>query len=212
MMHLFMIKAGEKEPEEPEHEKPINVGGAQSVFTRNLPDRLQYVALGHLHRLIRMDEEFFPVIYSGSPIQYSFPEAGQDKHVVLIEVEPGKAASYTPVKLSSGKQLAREKFEKVDDALKWLSENQEKIVQVTIRTENFISAEDRTRILQAHEAVIGPIPELTGDSAKTNAGKVIDLDKSREELFKDFFRFRKGQEPDKAIMDLFREIVVGGDK
>ena len=48
--HLYMMKKGGVAPEEPEDEKPINIGGAQVVYTENIPKQMQYVALGHLHR------------------------------------------------------------------------------------------------------------------------------------------------------------------
>lgn len=45
--HLFMIKKGGSVPEEPEDEKPIlHVGGAQAIFTENIPVEIQYTALG----------------------------------------------------------------------------------------------------------------------------------------------------------------------
>ena len=41
MTHLFVMKSGgEERPEEPEDEKPVlTIGGAQEVFTENLPKK-----------------------------------------------------------------------------------------------------------------------------------------------------------------------------
>ncbi len=42
-----MVKRGDELPEEPEDEKPIlHVGGAQAVYTENIPRQIQYTALG----------------------------------------------------------------------------------------------------------------------------------------------------------------------
>src|SRR5690606_28536878 len=86
LTHLFMMKKGEKAPEEPEDEKPIlHIGGAQAVYSENIPHQIQYVALGHLHRYQVIDANPCPVVYSSSPLCYSFAEAEQQKYIVLVD-------------------------------------------------------------------------------------------------------------------------------
>ncbi|NJO92387.1 MAG: exonuclease sbcCD subunit D, partial [Chloroflexia bacterium] len=76
--HFFFVKEGDEKFEEPEDEKPIlHIGGAQAIFSKNIPRQVQYAALGHLHRRQTVSEEPCPILYSGSPISYSFSEAGQ---------------------------------------------------------------------------------------------------------------------------------------
>ena len=76
--HLFVVKKGDELPAEPEEEKPIlHVGGAQAVYTENIPRQIQYVALGHLHRQHIVDTKPCPVVYPGSPLSYSFSEASR---------------------------------------------------------------------------------------------------------------------------------------
>ena len=71
--HLFMMKKGETPPQEPDDEKPIlHVGGAQAVYSENIPKQIQYAALGHLHRYQVIDNKPCPVVYSSSPLSYSF--------------------------------------------------------------------------------------------------------------------------------------------
>ena len=86
MAHLLFMTEGGEPPEEPEEEKPIlHIGGAQAVFSENIPASIQYTALGHLHRKQTIDNRKSPVIYSGSPLAYSFSEANQDKYVLIID-------------------------------------------------------------------------------------------------------------------------------
>jgi exonuclease SbcD len=66
-------------------ERDISVGGVASVPLTAF-DGVDYVALGHLHGRQRMSET---VRYSGSPIAYSFSEAGQVKGSWLVEMGPG---------------------------------------------------------------------------------------------------------------------------
>ncbi|MBK5195556.1 MAG: exonuclease subunit SbcD, partial [Proteiniphilum sp.] len=63
LSHLFMVRRGDKFPEEPEEEKPIlHVGGAQALYTENIPWQIQYTALGHLHRMHRVDTSLSTIL------------------------------------------------------------------------------------------------------------------------------------------------------
>ncbi len=73
MGHLFFMKEGEKPQEEPESERSIlHIGGAQAIFSNLIPQKTQYAALGHLHRYQVIDRDPCPVVYSSSPLCYSF--------------------------------------------------------------------------------------------------------------------------------------------
>lgn len=63
-------------------ERDISVGGVAHVPLSAF-DGVDYVALGHLHGRQKMSET---VRYSGSPIAYSFSEAGQVKGSWLVDV------------------------------------------------------------------------------------------------------------------------------
>ena len=64
-------------------ERDISVGGVGAVSTDLFAD-VDYVALGHLHRA----QAVAPSIrYSGSPLPYSFSEAGQVKSSLLVELD-----------------------------------------------------------------------------------------------------------------------------
>lgn len=63
-------------------ERDIRVGGV-GVVSRALFDDFSYAALGHLHGPQRLAEA---VRYSGSPLPYSFSEAGQAKGSLLVHL------------------------------------------------------------------------------------------------------------------------------
>jgi exonuclease SbcD len=122
--HLYMMIEGGKMVEEPEDEKPIlHVGGAQVIFSANIPEHIQYTALGHLHRKQIVDEKPYPFIYSGSPLSYSFSEENQDKYIIIMEAEQSKSVKFKSIKLKSGKKLLRKRFEDVIQAVDWLKTN-----------------------------------------------------------------------------------------
>jgi exonuclease SbcD len=65
-----------------ESERDISVGGAAQVPAA-LFDQISYTALGHLHRHQQVGEH---LRYSGSPLAYSFSEAGDTKASLLVEL------------------------------------------------------------------------------------------------------------------------------
>lgn len=210
LSHLFMIQKGEPLPEEPEDEKPIlHVGGAQAIYTENIPSGIQYTALGHLHRMHQVDHQPCPICYSGSPLSYSFSEANQKKYVLIVEAEPGESATVRPVELTRVKRLLRARAEGIGHALKWLSDNQDALVELTLVTNTFLTAADRRKLNAAHPGIVAIIPEVTNARGLfVNRQKQIDLNQSMEALFRDYFLHEKGQEPNDEIMDLFHEIIA----
>ncbi len=207
--HLLFMKRGEAIPEEPEDEKPIlHIGGAQIIYSDDIPEQIQYTALGHLHRRQTVSSSPSPVIYSGSPVAYSFSEANQNKYVQMIEVYPGKQAVFTSIELCSCKKLLRKRAENVEEAVKWLSEHQDALIELTMVTETFLTADDRKKLSLAHIGIVSIIPEVKNlQSATPGYQNNIDLTKDMESLFVDFFKHNKGQQPNEDILNLFREIL-----
>jgi exonuclease SbcD len=150
-----------------------------------------------------------PVCYSGSPLSYSFAEAGQQKQLLMIDLEPGVAAVVRELPLTRSKMLLRKRAEGIDEALQWLSENRDALVELTIVTDSFLTAMERRALMAAHPGIVSIIPEVTDAEKLTESGqKQIDLTKGMEALFRDYFRHEKGQEPNDEIMQLFHEIVA----
>lgn len=212
--HLYIMKKDGLMPEEPADEKPIlHVGGAQVIYTENIPGQIQYTAIGHLHRMHRVDSSPGPVYYSGSPLSYSFAEANQKKYVLLVDAEPGKVATVREIELSKGKKLLRKRAEGIDVAIEWLTENQDSLVELTMVTDTFLTARERKQLFGAHDGIVAIIPEVKNASEMlTGTRKNIDLTKTMEELFAGYFRHEKGQEPNAEVMNLFTEILAEEDE
>ena len=96
MSHAFVV-GGQPTAES---ERDIRVGGVDSVpggvYTglggsplAEQSGGLDYVALGHLHRPqeIRTDGKGPRLVYSGSPLPFSFPEADSPKSTVLLDID-----------------------------------------------------------------------------------------------------------------------------
>ena len=207
--HFFFMKEGEKPEAEPESERPIlHVGGTQALFTRNIPSQIQYAALGHLHRYHAVGHDSIPIVYSSSPLAYSFSEADQEKKVVLIEAQAGQPVSYLPIGLKQGRPRFRVKFDNLADTLSWLEAHPYCFVEITFVANESIDAATRKAILKAHDGIVSLIPQLKNTGGQeTFALHVDDLGKDMETLFRMYYQSEKGQEPNAQLLGLFKEII-----
>lgn len=76
-----------------ESERDVSVGGAAVVPVSTF-DGINYTALGHLHGPQNMGDT---VRYSGSPLAYSFSEAGHTKSVTIVDLAADGSISITSV-------------------------------------------------------------------------------------------------------------------
>ena len=75
-----------------------------ALSAQAFPPTAGYVALGHVHRPQKIPGAA-PIWYCGSPLQLDFGEEDQAKQVNLVDIEPGKPPTVTPVPLASGRAL-----------------------------------------------------------------------------------------------------------
>lgn len=209
MTHLFVMKKGGEKPEESEDEKTVlMVGGAQEIYSENFPKQLQYVALGHIHRPQTIDKQYFPIVYSGSPLAYSMAEAGQEKYVILLNAEPNQPIQYQKISLKSGKQLVRKSFEDVSKAVEWLRENPNTIVELTIVTDTYLTAVERKALYDAHPHIFIHLQVKNLEKNATNSSHQLDLTRDIESIFIDYFQQKNKQVPNEQILNIFREILA----
>ena len=205
--HLYMLKRGGEILEEPEGEKPLKVGNADVVYSDCIPSEIQYTALGHLHNYQKIGGHKNPVVYSSSPLAYSFAEVGRDKKVVLIEALPDSEVVLTPINLTKGRVLHRVRFEDIDLAVKWLIENPYTLVELTLISEKFIASDDLRRIHESHDGIIYIIPVIKESVIEDDVKNSVNLDQDINGLFNDFFKYKKGQLPNEELIDLFNEAL-----
>lgn len=214
MSHLFFIKKSATDQEksilqEPDDEKPIlHIGGAQPVYSSNVPKQIQYVALGHLHKPHIIDTNPCPIVYASSPLAYSMSEANQEKQVMIIEAQPNQEVQLIPITLKAGKKLLRHKFNDIDQAIEWLNQNQNCFIELTIKTEEFLTADQNHRLRQAHPLITNLIPLVTKSITSNNHHHhTLNLNKDIQEHFIDYFSYKHGQKPNPELLNIFQEIL-----
>ena len=82
MAHAFVLGGISSDSE-----RDISIGGVEAV-SADLFEKMSYVALGHLHRYQHLQGPV-PIYYSGSPVPYSFSEAGTAKCALLVACQDG---------------------------------------------------------------------------------------------------------------------------
>lgn len=202
--HLF-LRGGR----ESESERTLQVGGALTIDPDVLPANAHFVALGHLHRPQQIKNELCPAYYAGSPLAYSFSEAGYSKAVYIIDAAPGKKAEVNPLYLDCGKPLKRWLVpEGVEQAIQWCAEGRDENawIDLEIITERILTMEEQKHLRSLHPGIINIRPRLKGEDIQAEAlpdreGRKID------ELFKDYYRYRMGQEISEELLGAFIEIL-----
>lgn len=101
--HFFVTDAG-KEPVLSDSETTIHVGGIDNVDA-SVFEGIDYTALGHIHRPQQIGSR--QVYYAGSPLSYSFSEAGQKKKVLLVELKEKGNCQVTELPLMPLREMRR---------------------------------------------------------------------------------------------------------
>jgi exonuclease SbcD len=90
-------------PQVSDSERDITVGGVQSVPVGTF-DGIDYVALGHLHGVQRVDGD--RIRYSGSPLRYSFSEVHQRKQALLVDIGADGVTAVEPLHIEQPRDMA----------------------------------------------------------------------------------------------------------
>ncbi|WP_219836294.1 exonuclease SbcCD subunit D [Paenibacillus sp. R14(2021)] len=206
MSHIYVLGGLETDSE-----RPIQIGGAYTVDPSALQIGAQYVALGHLHRPQRVagDET---MRYSGSPLAYSFSEAGQSKAVTVFDAEPGKLVVPREIPLRSGKPLVEWNAKGgIAEVLSWLEEGRDARawIDLNVHMTEAMTLQQIQQIRRQHEGLvhIRPIYPETAELMELDARSRAQL--PAEELFRRFFsRQTGGGEPDAQTVELFLELIA----
>ena len=92
--------------------------------------------------------------------------------------------------------------------MKWLNENQNTLVELTLESETFLTADERKRLYQSHSGIVHLIPKIKNQETNENNLSEINLNQDIQTLFKDYFKSKNGgQEANEELINLFNEIA-----
>jgi exonuclease SbcD len=203
MSHIYVLGGVESDSE-----RPIQVGGAYTVDPSALDIGAQYTALGHLHRPQAVKGAGL-TRYSGSPLAYSFSEAGQAKSVMLLDVVPGKEPILEELYLSSGRPLVRWSCRGgLAEAYRWLEEGRDAnaFIDLEISLTEAMALSDIQALRKAHDGIVHIRPVYPGRELQEEL--VSRESVPVHELFRKFYqRQTGGAEPEEELVELFMSLV-----
>ena len=190
--HLFVSGSVTSDSELP-------VIGTVDAVPSELFSGFDYVALGHLHR----PQAFGSVVYAGSPLCYSFSEAGQQKSAVLIEVtSEGTATRRLPLMPIHAMREVKGSMEELMSA-----PYSEDYIRIVV-TDEEVAPDARITLRTVY-------PNLMRFAVE-NSNTVIDEEVACSEgiegrdplaLFSEFFEAQNGTPPTEKQLSLMRDIL-----
>ncbi len=201
--HLFVMGG-----ETSDSERTLQVGGGMTVHANMLPQKAQYIALGHLHKPQSVKDTNIKAYYSGSPIQYSRSEIGYSKCVYMVDVEVGKEAKVEEVFLKNRKPIEVWKCDGIGHAIDMCRENRDREVwaYLEVKTDRVLNQSEIKEIKKLKPDILSIVP-IIEESEINNESREDFKEKNIVELFKEFYFRERKVEPTEEFMKLFEEIV-----
>jgi len=205
LAHQFVLGAQTSESEE------LSVGGLDQVSAAVF-DAFDYVALGHIHKPQAMGRQ--TLRYAGSPLAYSFSEAGQEKSVCIVELGAVGEVRVEKVALQP-LRCVREVRGTFDEVM--ALPYSEDYVRVTL-TDELVAPDARISVSTVFPNMMKFAVENSASRWEEDIlpGESVE-NKSVQELFGDFYRLQNGgAEPTEEEMTLLQEVLrdleEGGDE
>ena len=218
--HYFVTNGGHI-PELSDSESHISVGGLDNVDCSCF-EGFHYTALGHIHKPQRMDrvqseertEEQTevvngPVVYAGSPLAYSFSECGQEKSVVLVELDESGRVSMECIPLKPRRSMRKLKGDLISltDPMVVSMESCEDYLQITLTDEEELIDPIGT-LRRVYPNVMQLLFEKREKELSGEFDAGIEMKKKRtDELFNEFYELIRGHEMDEARKKVIQEVI-----
>jgi exonuclease SbcD len=189
-------------------ERKLHIGQTYGVTAASLPSTPQYIALGHVHEPQDILDAPVPTAYSGSLLQLDFGERGQQKLVRIIDAEPGRPVTQTPVHLTKGRQLA-ELRGSLDQVLAQADEHRGWHLRVRLdveRPEPGIAERVRDALPNAVDV------QLEYEAPEDDQPVEAIANLSAAELFTRYYQAQHGADPAPELVGLFEELLAEGDE
>jgi len=201
--HQFVTGAERSESED------ISVGGLDNVDACVFDD-FDYVALGHIHKPQKIKRD--TLRYCGTPLKYSFSEAGDTKSVTAVELkEKGDIQIRTiPLIPKSDLREIKGKYNELTLKANYENTNTNDYIRITLTDENDIpDAINKLRVIYPN------LMKLDYDNARTRTDNQITgagnvKTKTPAELFSELYELQNNQsmstEQEKILASLIEKI------
>lgn len=198
--HQFAVGAVSCDSEE------ITVGGIDQIEVSVFRD-FDYVALGHIHSPQNVGSDH--IRYCGTPLKYSFSEAGQQKSVTVVELKEKGNLKVREIPLKPKRDMRKLKgtYMEITSLSNYQDTNTEDYVQITLTDE-----EDIVDGMQKLRTIYPNLMRLEYDNRRTRenqnvAGAETIQKKSELEYFEEFFELQNNQSMNKEQRKFSEELI-----
>ena len=200
LTHQFVTGASTCESEE------ISVGGSDNVDASVFED-FDYVALGHIHGPQNIGSN--RVRYCGTPLKYSFSEAGHYKSVKVVELGSKGELTHRTVPLTPRHDMReiRGTFAELTDKAYYSAQTTDDYLHIILTDEEDVpEAMGRLRVIYPN------LMKLTYDNTRTRANQVIGgaedvKSKSPLQLFEELYEQQNNQPMSDEQRAFARELI-----
>lgn len=208
MAHLFVSGV-----EETGSERSLTLGGSYLADSSCFPEKAQYIALGHIHRMQTVPGTGKRARYSGSPIHFNRKEIPYEKKLLLIEVSAKQQADITEIPLPAYKPIEVWKCANYAEALQKCEDNKDREcwVYLEIKTDSYIT-EEQIKALKLWKKDILEITPVLPDQDRQEEELREEQEKSFHELFFDFYKRERGVEPEEELVQMLHSIIAEEDE
>nr|WP_296050042.1 exonuclease SbcCD subunit D [uncultured Blautia sp.] len=198
--HQFVVGAMSCDSEE------ITVGGIDQIERAVFRD-FDYVALGHIHSPQNVGND--RIRYCGTPLKYSFSEAGQQKSVTVVELGEKGTLEVREIQLKPLRDMRKLKgtYMAITSLSNYQDTNTEDYVQITLTDE-----EDIVDGMQKLRTIYPNLMRLEYDNCRTRENqKVTGTEtvekKSELEYFEEFFELQNNQSMNEEQRKFSEELI-----
>ena len=200
LTHQFVTGAVRSESEE------ISVGGSDNVDA-SVFAAFDYVALGHIHGPQQVGRE--TIRYCGTPLKYSFSEAGHRKSVTVLEMkEKGEIQIRTAdlVPLHDLREL-RGTYEELTNKKNYEGTVLDDYVHITLTDEeDVVDAVGKLRVIYPNLMKLDYDNRRTRENQEITGGEDVEA-KTPAELIFDFYEKQNNQPMNEAQEGLITELI-----
>ena len=200
LAHQFVVGAMRCDSEE------ISVGGIDQIESEIFRD-FDYVALGHIHSPQNVGSS--RIRYCGTPLKYSFSEAGQQKSVTVVELKEKGNLTLREIPLTPIRDMRKLKgtYMELTSKSNYEDTNTEDYVQITLTDE-----EDIVDGMQKLRTIYPNLMRLEYDNRRTRenqaiAGTESTKQKSELEYFEEFFELQNNQPMNEQQKKFSEELI-----
>jgi exonuclease SbcD len=184
-------------------ERPLTISDLFAVAPQAIPPTAQYAALGHVHRPQRVPRVAAPARYAGSLLQLDFGEAGQEKSLVLVDLEPGKPAQVQEIPISVGRQLV-DAHGTLEELEQYRDTKDDAYLRVFLRCERpQPGLGDQVRELLPNALEV----RLDYEREESDDRRVDLTTMAPRELFARYYLNRHAASADEGLLDLFDRLL-----